>query len=84
MPDTTNFLTSEMLNNETVALVGPGTLSTPYYLDINNYVGGFFGFFNYDGSNIDEIYTPFASSNKATRYETWVVATVGSSKFVKF
>jgi hypothetical protein len=55
-------------------------------LDIASQLGGTFGFYN-DSTNTNTpstMYLPAVASNLATKYESWVVATVRNMKYVDF
>lgn len=53
-------------------------------IDIGGNYGGNFAFYNDAGAAPDQMYLPRVASNTATRYESWVIATIGEINYVKF
>lgn len=47
---------------------------------MNTFLGGTFGFFNNGGN----MHLPMTASNLETRYETHIIATINSTKYIGF
>lgn len=79
--DATLYYTSNT-NGPYATTTANNLITTTSALTLTGATKAAFGFFNYVNNAATTLTAPLVATNKATRYETWVLITVGSTVYV--
>lgn len=53
-------------------------------VDLDGKLGGTFGFYNDNSGSITLMHLPMVASNFETRYESYMIGTIGNTRFIGF